>query len=46
LNLRTPQIRTILEAQGLLLHDWERASRTDRVKILELPPSESEAAVA
>jgi len=46
LNLRTPQIRTILEAQGLLLHDWERASRTDRVKILELPPSEPEAAVA
>jgi len=46
LNLRTPQIRTILEAQGLLLHDWERASRTDRVKILELPPSVSEAAVA
>jgi len=46
LNLRTPQIRTILEAQGLLLHDWERASRTDRVKILELPPSEAEAAVA
>ena len=46
LNLRTPQIRTILEAQGLLLHDWERASRTDRVKMLELPPSESEAAVA
>jgi len=46
LNLRTPEIRTMLEAQGLLLHDWERASRMDRVKILELPPSESEAAVA
>ena len=46
LNLRTPEIRTIIEAQGLLLHDWERASRTDRVKILELPPSVSEAAVA
>jgi len=46
LNLRTPEIRTIIEAQGLLLHDWERASRTDRVKILELPPSEPEAAVA
>jgi len=46
LNLRTPQIRTILEAQGLLLHDWERASRTDRVKILELAPSVSQAAVA
>jgi phosphoserine phosphatase len=46
LNLRTPEIRSMLEAQGLLLHDWERASRTDRVKILELPPSESQAAVA
>jgi phosphoserine phosphatase len=46
LNLRTPEIRTILESQGLMLHDWERASRTDRVKILELPPSVSAAAVA
>jgi len=46
LNLRTPEIRTIIEAQGLLLHDWERASRTDRVKILELAPSVSQAAVA
>jgi phosphoserine phosphatase len=46
LNLRTPEIRTILESQGLLLHDWERASRTDRVKILEQPPSVPEAAVA
>jgi phosphoserine phosphatase len=39
LKLRTPEIRTILESQGLLLHDWERAARTDRVKILELPPA-------
>jgi phosphoserine phosphatase len=46
LNLRTPEIRSILESQGLLLHDWERASRTDRVKILEQPLSVSEAAVA
>jgi HAD superfamily phosphoserine phosphatase-like hydrolase len=46
LQLRTPQIRAILESQGLLLHDWERASRTDRVRILELPPSVSEAAFA
>jgi len=46
LKLRTSEIRTVLESQGLLLHDWERASRTDRVKILELPPSVSAAAVA
>jgi phosphoserine phosphatase len=46
LHLRTAEIRTLLESQGLLLHDWERASRTDRVKILELPPSLSEAAFA
>ena len=36
LSLRTPEIRALLESQGLMLHDWERASRTDRVKILEL----------
>ena len=46
LNLRTPEIRTILESQGLQLHGWERASRTDRVKILELPPTAAIAAVA
>lgn len=46
LRLRTPEIRAILESQGLLLHDWERAARTDRVRILELPPSASEAALA
>jgi phosphoserine phosphatase len=39
LSLRTPQIRSLFESHGLMLHDWERASRTDRVKILELPPS-------
>src|ERR1700754_2256172 len=27
LNLRTPEIRALLESQGLMLHDWERASR-------------------
>jgi phosphoserine phosphatase len=46
LNLRTPEIRMILESQGLLLHDWERAARTDRVKILELAPAAAVAAVA
>jgi phosphoserine phosphatase len=46
LHLRTPEIRAILESQGLLLHDWERAARTDRVRILELPPSVSDAAFA
>jgi phosphoserine phosphatase len=46
LNLRTPQIRTILESQGLQLHDWERAARTDRVKILELAPTAAVVAVA
>jgi phosphoserine phosphatase len=46
LHLRTPEIRAILETQGLMLHDWERAARTDRVSILELPPSVSDAAFA
>jgi HAD superfamily phosphoserine phosphatase-like hydrolase len=46
LQLRTPEIRAILESRGLLLHDWERASRADRVRILELPPSVPEAAFA
>ena len=46
LHLRTPEIRAILESQGLLLKDWERAARTDRVRILELPASLSEAAFA
>jgi phosphoserine phosphatase len=46
LSLRTPEIRALFESQGLLLHDWERAARTDRVKILELPPSLPQAAFA
>jgi HAD superfamily phosphoserine phosphatase-like hydrolase len=46
LQLRTPEIRAILESQGLLLHDWERASRTDRVRILEVSPPVREAAFA
>jgi phosphoserine phosphatase len=36
LGMRTPEIRTLLESNGLMLHDWERA-RTDRVMILEAP---------
>lgn len=36
LGMRTSQIRTLLESNGLMLHDWERA-RTDRVRILEVP---------
>jgi phosphoserine phosphatase len=46
LHLRTPEIRAILELQGLLLKDWERVARTDRVRILELLPSAPEAAFA
>jgi phosphoserine phosphatase len=38
LNLRTPEIRELLESNGLMLHDWER-ERTDRVKILRVPAS-------
>jgi hypothetical protein len=34
--MRTPQIRALFEANGLVLHDWER-DRTDRVRILEAP---------
>src|SRR5580698_3091924 len=34
LGLRTSQIRSVFESNGLMLHDWERA-RTDRVMILE-----------
>jgi phosphoserine phosphatase len=34
LRMRTPQIRSLLESQGMVLHDWERA-RTDRVQISE-----------
>ena len=36
LRMRTPEIRSLFELQGLTLHDWERA-RTDRVRILEVP---------
>ena len=36
LGLRTSQIRALFEANGQVLHDWER-ERTDRVRILELP---------
>jgi phosphoserine phosphatase len=37
LGLRTSQIRALFEANGQMLHDWERARRTDRVRILEAP---------
>jgi phosphoserine phosphatase len=43
LSLRTPQIRELLESNGLMLHDWERASRTDRVKILDVRPLQAAA---
>lgn len=36
LGMRTPEIRSLFESNGLMLHDWERA-RTDRVMILEAP---------
>ena len=36
LRLRTSEIRELFEANGMVLHDWERA-RTDRVMILETP---------
>jgi phosphoserine phosphatase len=38
LGLRVSEIRTVLEAKGLVLHDWERA-RTDRVLIDAVPSS-------
>jgi hypothetical protein len=34
LEWRTGQIRTLLEANGLSLHEWEK-ERTDRIKISE-----------
>lgn len=37
LGMRTPQIRSLFESHGLMLHDWERA-RTERVMIVEAPP--------
>ena len=36
LGMRTAEIRSLFESNGLMLHDWERA-RTDRVMILEAP---------
>ncbi len=36
LGMRTPQIRSLFESHGLMLHDWESA-RTDRVMILQAP---------
>jgi phosphoserine phosphatase len=36
LGKRTPEIRTLFEANGMMLHDWER-ERTDRVMIREAP---------
>lgn len=36
LGMRTPEIRAVLESNGLMLEDWERA-RTDRVQIREAP---------
>ncbi len=36
LGMRTPEIRSLFESNGLMLHDWERA-RTDRVLIMEAP---------
>lgn len=36
LGKRTPEIRALFEASGMVLHDWER-ERTDRVRILHLP---------
>lgn len=38
LGMRTPLIRSLIESQGMVLHDWERA-RTDRVRIHETVPS-------
>jgi 2-hydroxy-3-keto-5-methylthiopentenyl-1-phosphate phosphatase len=32
LGMRTPQIRSLIESHGMVLHEWERA-RTDRVEI-------------
>jgi phosphoserine phosphatase len=42
LSLRTPEIRALLESNGLMLHDWER-ERTDRVKILQALPTSAPA---
>jgi len=37
IGMRTGQIRKLIESSGMMLHDWESA-RTDRVRILEVPP--------
>lgn len=37
LNMRPAEIRTLIEAHGMVLHGWERA-RTDRVSIAEAAP--------
>jgi phosphoserine phosphatase len=36
LGMRTAEVRSLFELNGLMLHDWERA-HTDRVMILEAP---------
>jgi hypothetical protein len=36
IGMRTPQIRSLFESNGLTLQDWER-DRTDRVMILQAP---------
>jgi phosphoserine phosphatase len=36
IGMRTGEIRTLFESNGMMLHDWERA-RTDRVMIREAP---------
>jgi phosphoserine phosphatase len=38
LGMRTPEIRSLIESHGMVLHDWERA-RTDRVQIRESVPT-------
>jgi 2-hydroxy-3-keto-5-methylthiopentenyl-1-phosphate phosphatase len=38
LGMRTPEIRSLIESHGMVLHDWDRA-RTDRVQIRESVPT-------
>ena len=38
IGMRTPEIRSLVESHGMILHDWERA-RTDRVHIREVATS-------
>jgi phosphoserine phosphatase len=42
---RTGQIRTLFESNGLTLEEWDK-ERTDRVKIISMPPSLLQAGVA